>query len=89
MRKKRFFSSTERVILFLHAFGICQICGQEIEDGWHGDHIQAFSLGGETDLKNGQALCQKCNLSKGSKQIESNKSDKTTDVKDEENKSKK
>ncbi|CAN5759634.1 hypothetical protein BH20ACI4_BH20ACI4_20780 [soil metagenome] len=87
MKKKRFFGSKERVILFLHASGICRICGREIEDGWHGDHIEAFSLGGETNLKNGQALCQKCNLSKSNKQIKNKKSENTsTDKGEEDNK---
>jgi hypothetical protein len=31
---------------------------------WHVDHIEAWSLGGETNEKNLQTLCQTCNLGK-------------------------
>lgn len=63
-RKKRFFNARQRVALFLHAAGRCRLCGVELERGWHGDHVTAFSRGGATDLPNGQALCPGCNLKK-------------------------
>jgi 5-methylcytosine-specific restriction endonuclease McrA len=64
---KRFFNSKQRTTLFLAAQGVCQICGEELIAGWHGDHIKAFSKDGETEVQNGQALCPKCNLRKGNK----------------------
>ncbi len=48
--------------------GICPKCGE-----WHpisemqGDHIIAFSRGGETKYGNLQLLCEKCNKGKGAK----------------------
>lgn len=45
------------------------ICNEPLEDGWHGDHVRAFSQGGATELSNGQALCPTCNLKKGDKEI--------------------
>lgn len=32
---------------------------------FHADHVLAYVNGGKTVTKNGQALCQKCNLTKG------------------------
>ena len=63
--RRRRFSSAERVALFLAADGRCTACGRELTPGWHGDHIQAWSGGGLTDVTNGQALCPECNLKKG------------------------
>lgn len=42
-------------------------CGVDLSPGWHADHIDPFSLGGETDMVNGQALCAPCNLKKGAR----------------------
>lgn len=55
--------------MFLYAGGVCNICNKSLEDGWHGDHVQAFSRGGKTELKNGQALCPNCNLKKSDKEV--------------------
>lgn len=60
--------------------GVCQNCGVELKTGWHGDHIKAHSRGGETELHNGQALCPKCNLKKGNKEIEPTKIEKVEQV---------
>lgn len=51
--------------LYLHADGRCELCSDELEDGWHADHIVPWSAGGSTDIANGQALCPECNLKKG------------------------
>ena len=52
----------------LNSGGKCQSCGAEISlENFHADHIIPFSEGGITEIKNGQALCQKCNLAKGAK----------------------
>lgn len=63
---RRRFNSRERVALYLAADGRCSRCGAELEPGWHGDHIDPHSRGGPTDVINGQALCPRCNLEKGS-----------------------
>ena len=63
-----FFTSSQRNEIFLNSGGKCQSCGAEISlENFHADHIIPFSEGGITEIKNGQALCQKCNLAKGAK----------------------
>ena len=62
---RRFFNSRERTALYLAADGCCTRCGAELEPGWHADHVDPHSHGGETDVINGQALCPDCNLKKG------------------------
>ncbi|WP_206308902.1 DEAD/DEAH box helicase family protein [Streptomyces sp. A1136] len=68
--QRRRFNSSERVALFLAADGQCTACGQPLEPGWHGDHVRPYSVGGATDVTNGQALCPTCNLSKGDRFVE-------------------
>jgi superfamily II DNA or RNA helicase len=65
-REPRRFNTAQRIALYLAADGRCEICGTELERGWHGDHITPYSVGGPTDVINGQALCPTCNLKKGS-----------------------
>ncbi|MEU9888241.1 HNH endonuclease [Sphaerisporangium sp. NPDC051011] len=62
---QRFFSSTQRQILYLHAGGLCQVCGSPLDVDWHADHRIPWAAGGPTALENGQALCSVCNLTKG------------------------
>lgn len=64
---RRLFSRREKAILYLLAGGRCQSCSRLLPDDWHGDHKNPYSLGGETDLLNGQALCPPCNLRKGAR----------------------
>jgi 5-methylcytosine-specific restriction endonuclease McrA len=42
-------------------------CNQSLAESFHADHIIAHTNGGQTIIKNGQALCAGCNLKKGSK----------------------
>jgi superfamily II DNA or RNA helicase len=49
------------------AGGQCKSCGVRLKKDFHGDHIVPFSKGGETTIRNGQALCSKCNLKKGNR----------------------
>ena len=46
---------------------ICEDCGVKLNGKFHADHIFPYSRGGKTILKNAQALCEKCNLKKGSR----------------------
>ncbi|WP_405812624.1 DEAD/DEAH box helicase family protein [Streptomyces sp. NBC_01390] len=62
---RRRFNGAERTALYLAADGICQRCDTPLQPGWHGDHIEPYSVGGPTDVVNGQALCPCCNLQKG------------------------
>ena len=65
MTDTRFFSSSQRKELYLRANKKCQICKAPISlDNFHADHITPHSLGGPTNLANGQALCVPCNLNK-------------------------
>jgi superfamily II DNA or RNA helicase len=65
MDNKRRFDGTSRVALWLASGGKCEQCGCDLEPGWHADHVQPWSKGGQTDVVNGQALCPGCNLRKG------------------------
>src|SRR5664279_2491881 len=62
----RRFNSRQRVALYLAADGRCTRCGVELGPSWHADHMIPYSAGGSTDVINGQALCPRCNLRKGS-----------------------
>ncbi len=63
----RLFSKRQKRILQFLSANICNICGKKLNKIFHADHIKPYSKGGETILKNGQALCVKCNTKKGSK----------------------
>lgn len=77
MAGRRRFSKREKAALYDAADGRCQCwgcgacgpdgCEAELSRGWHADHDDPHSRGGETDLVNGRALCPPCNLSKGSR----------------------
>jgi 5-methylcytosine-specific restriction endonuclease McrA len=62
----RFFNKRQRSVLAWISGGRCEICKRPLERKFHADHVLAFTNGGKTITKNGQALCQKCNLIKGS-----------------------
>jgi superfamily II DNA or RNA helicase len=66
-RDRRYFNDSERAALYLAADGRCAECGTELQRGWHGDHVLPHSMGGVTDVVNGQALCPTCNLKKGAR----------------------
>jgi superfamily II DNA or RNA helicase len=64
---QRFFNRQQRLALRIASEGRCAQCGEQLQPGWHADHVEPFSAGGKTDVLNGQALCAQCNLSKGAK----------------------
>jgi superfamily II DNA or RNA helicase len=66
---RRRFNRQQKEALYLLAGGKCQRCGVELPNDWHADHIDPFSLGGSTDVINGQALCPTCNLRKGNSRM--------------------
>lgn len=66
-RRRRHFNKKERIALFLASDGKCAVCHRVLEGGWHSDHIKPFSLGGATEVINGQALCPECSLRKGAR----------------------
>lgn len=61
----RFFNKRQRLVLAWISGGQCALCKKPLESNFHADHVLAFVNGGRTITKNGQALCQKCNLIKG------------------------
>jgi hypothetical protein len=63
---KRRFSRKERLALATIAGFVCEICGTYLHK-YEADHKHPFSKGGETHVRNGQALCQPCNRKKGAK----------------------
>ena len=68
MPHKRSFSRKQRYQLLAISGWVCEICGVKLtKDNFHADHIKPHSMGGETSLRNGQALCMSCNLKKGDK----------------------
>lgn len=62
----RFFSSIQRKILVFKSSGRCVNCNTKLNGFFHADHVIPWSKGGKTLINNGQALCEKCNLQKGS-----------------------
>lgn len=67
---KRLFSNKQKNTLFLISDGKCSNCGVELtSSNYHADHVIPYSKGGKTLFKNGQALCNHCNLTKGNKML--------------------
>jgi len=63
---RRNFSKAQREALIALANYQCEKCGIPITiNNFHADHVIPYSLGGQTVIYNGQALCSKCNLNKG------------------------
>lgn len=63
--KPRRFSRKQKLALYWLSGGKCNNCGELLRNNWHADHIVHWSMGGDTDVQNGQALCPQCNLEKG------------------------
>ena len=60
----RSFTDNQKLTMFT---GKCEKCGVDITlSESHGDHVVSYSSNGETKLYNGESLCSKCNLDKGS-----------------------
>ncbi len=66
--RNRGFTEIERITIYRKNNGICQVCKQKVEyNNFHADHIKPHSRSGKTTIENGQVLCSKCNLQKGTK----------------------
>ena len=63
----RSFSQRQRQILSIVGGNTCQLCGKNLKEGFHADHVVPYSKKGETILMNGQALCPKSKQKKGNK----------------------
>jgi len=55
--------------LYYSQDGKCAICGCELPDDWHADHIVPYVVSQRTNVHEMQALCPKCNLRKGDKML--------------------
>lgn len=62
-------SKQERALLYYSQNGKCAICGGDLPDDWHADHIVPYSVSGRTNVHEMQALCPQCNLQKGTKML--------------------
>ncbi len=66
MIQRRLFTATQKLAVLQRAGFQCEICGVQLKaNNFHCDHKKAWSLGGVTEVYNGQALCAGCNLAKG------------------------
>lgn len=60
----RDFSDDQRFYIYQRDKGICQGCGEKVEeDAFHADHIKKHADGGQTTVSNGRLLCIPCNTS--------------------------
>lgn len=57
-----------RSLLYYSQDGKCAICGRDLPDDWHADHIVPWVVSQRTNVHEMQALCPRCNLQKGAKQ---------------------
>lgn len=62
----RRFNQHQRRVLARVAGGYCVRCSARLPRDFHADHVRPYSKGGRTIAGNGQALCPRCNLNKGS-----------------------
>ena len=52
--------------------GRCELCGSELETGWHADHITPWADVQRTNIFEMQPLCASCNTTKGAKSMVDN-----------------
>jgi 5-methylcytosine-specific restriction endonuclease McrA len=74
--EKRSFNEAERIIIYRKNRGLCQMClsenksEKESQVSWtefEADHILPHTLGGKTEIFNGQVLCRIHNKKKSGK----------------------
>jgi 5-methylcytosine-specific restriction endonuclease McrA len=64
--RRRRFTRKERLALAIAAGFRCEKCGEYLHQ-FDADHTHPWSKGGDTHVRNGQALCAACNRRKGAK----------------------
>ncbi|MDU3176659.1 DUF262 domain-containing protein [Anaerococcus sp.] len=64
----RSFTNSQKAELYELQQGECMICHEHFDrDDMEADHITPWSLGGKTEISNGQMLCKACNREKSNK----------------------
>lgn len=69
MEQRTLRSKKLRARLYYSQNGQCAMCGCELPDTWHADHIIPHSVSHRTNVHEMQALCPLCNLKKGTKML--------------------
>lgn len=64
-----------RAMLYYSQNGKCAMCGNELPDNWHADHITPYVVTHRTNVHEMQALCSTCNLKKGKKMLRKHQAD--------------
>jgi len=68
MKEQRTLRSKKlRAVLWNSTDGKCAICGDDLGDDWHADHIICWKTTKVTNVHEMQPLCKSCNLKKGTK----------------------
>jgi len=70
-----------RAALYYSQGGKCAICGGELPEDWHADHIVPWMVTKRTNVHEMQALCPKCNLGKGTKMLRKHQAEMESHVK--------
>jgi 5-methylcytosine-specific restriction endonuclease McrA len=65
--KRTLTSKKHRAALWRSTDGMCAICGCELPDTWHADHVIAWVKCQRTNVHEMQPACPECNLKKGAK----------------------
>src|SRR5205085_5751073 len=63
-KRQAFIQDIDKDLIYDIYNGCCYLCGFELEDGWHLDHIQPLVLGGKHSYANVAPACSYCNLTK-------------------------
>lgn len=67
------FSDAQRWAIYWRDGGICQRCGQQVDDRrFHADHKRPWADGGPTTVENGQTLCIPCHKEKHGAGVKAN-----------------
>ena len=64
---KRCYDGHDKQALWRKTEGKCPYCGEDLQHGFHGDHVVPHRRGGRTTITNGVGACPSCNLKKSNK----------------------
>lgn len=73
-------SKALRALLYYENDGKCAMCGCDLPDDWHADHIEPWSKTHTTNVHDMQALCPTCNLKKGATMKRKHQHDMTESI---------